>query len=79
LSRKGAIVVQSVARDGVAGVLRIEYPDGSGDVRFRLKGIEIVDGVPVNPTVFRGIADVRRVEELARRTLFVPQAGDVSS
>jgi hypothetical protein len=78
-SRKGAMVVQSVVRGGIAGVDRIEYADGSGDVRFRLKGIEIVDGIPVNPAVFRGIADVRRVEELARRTLFVTQAGDVSS
>ena len=70
-SRKGAIRVHSVGRGEVATVFRIECADGSGDVVFRLRSIEILDGFSAEPPGFRGIPDVRRVEELVRRTLLV--------
>jgi hypothetical protein len=63
-----AVEVVAIARGSVTMVHRLEYPDGSGDVRFtyRLERMHFTD------TGFVGIDDVRRVEDLVRRTLIDP-------
>lgn len=66
--RKG-LAVHSIPRGQVARVHRVEYPDGTGDVRFTMTR-DTYDHWNV-PTGFHGIPDVRRVEEQARRTLIV--------
>lgn len=59
-----AVEVHSVRRGKLKGVHRVEYPDGTGDVRFEYR--EDTWG-PV--TGMEGIPEVRRVEDLVRRTL----------
>ncbi len=70
------IEVQSIPRGSVRTLHRVEYPDGSGDLVFAL-----ADATPGLPTVFAGIADIQRVESLARLTLLTPpsRAGDPHS
>jgi hypothetical protein len=64
-SDSGAVEVHTMARGTIAMVNRLEYPDGSGDVNFLL-----VAGLsPSGPNRFEGVSEVRRVEDLARRTL----------
>jgi hypothetical protein len=67
--KQGAFRVQTLSRGEVASLSRIEYEDGSGDIHFRVKGIDFARGVQVGPTRFRGIVGVRGVENLVRRTL----------
>lgn len=67
--RQGAIRVQSLARGEVASISRLEFDDGTGDISFRIKGLELAQGARPEPSSLRGIADVRRVEEQMRRVL----------
>lgn len=63
-----AVEVRSFPRGTIAAVHRAEYPDGSGDVLFERTPTD-----RYQPAVgFEGIADVRRVEDLARRVLLAP-------
>jgi hypothetical protein len=63
----GAMEVHTVARGTVKAIHRLEYPDGSGDVKFDYPGEEYY-----GPGGLHGVADVRLVEDLARRTLIDP-------
>ena len=63
-----AIEVHSFARGTIKDIHRLEYPDGSGSVRFG----PILDGYHNSPMGFEGVADVRFVEDLSRRTLIDP-------
>jgi hypothetical protein len=63
----GAIEVHSIARGTVKAVHRLEYPDGSGDVKFDYPGEEYL-----GPRGLDAVADVRLVEDLARRILIGP-------
>ncbi len=67
-----AVEVFAFHRGSIKNLNRVEFPDGSGDVRFGNPHDESYLG----PTGFEKIAEVRRVEELVRRTLIdpVPQA-----
>lgn len=67
--RKGTVAVHSFRRGQVSRVHRIERPDGSGDVFFSLaEGA----GQPWStPEGFKGIPEVRRVEDLTRRVLLM--------
>jgi hypothetical protein len=65
-----AIEVHAYSRGSVQSIHRLEYPDGSGSVRFGYPNEEFQRG----PSGFEEIADVRRVEVLARRTLIEPDA-----
>ena len=64
--RTGALAVHTISKGTikVEDVHRVQYPDGSGDVAFR--------GGSSAPSGFRGVEDVRRVEELVRRFLVAP-------
>ena len=68
-AKRSAVSVHTFQRGTIrAEVLhRVQYPDGSGDISFRVSYQE--------PSGFRGIAEVRRVEELIRRFLVVPGQG----
>ena len=68
----GAVEVCSVFRGNIKTIHRIEYPDGTGDVVFNRFASE--EGW-MN-TSFDGIPDVRRVEDLVRRTLMGPGETD---
>ncbi len=75
-----ALEIHSIGRGRIETVHRIEYPDGSGDVVFNFPG-----GPPVNhpdyipdSIRFKGIPEVRRVEDLVRRTLLPPDSGMIS-
>lgn len=57
------VKVESIERGGVQSIRRVEYPDGSGDIV--LQGTKLGSGI----TGFDRVADVRRVEELAKRIL----------
>ena len=74
-----AVKIVTIPRGSVSGVHRVEYPDGSGDVLFQAKGQGFQLGAESwGQTGFRGVAEVRRVEEQVRRTLIaseVPPAG----
>ncbi len=67
-SSLNAVEVHAFARGSFKTIHRLEYPDGSGSVRFAYPTEEF----PQGPTGFEGVSDVRRVEELARRTLIDP-------
>ncbi len=60
-----AVEVHTFPRSSIKSLHRLEYPDGSGSVRFNY-GIEDYYG-PI--TGFESVADVRFVEDLTRRTL----------
>jgi hypothetical protein len=73
-SGSSAIDVSSYHRGTIKNLHRSEYPDGSGDVIFRLG-----EGLSEWPEVgFQGIAEVRRVEDLVRRFLIVSDSLSVS-
>lgn len=57
------VMVESIERGGVQSIHRVEYPDGSGGVF--LQGAKPGAGV----TTLDRVADVRRVEALAKRIL----------
>jgi hypothetical protein len=59
--------IYSLRRGEVAHVHRVEYADGSGQLRFALSGRIREDFWP--SLRFESIFEVRRVEELARETL----------
>jgi hypothetical protein len=61
-----AVSVHTFQRGTIKGedLHRVQYPDGSGDVLFRVSYQQ--------PSGFLGIADVRRIEELVRRFLVIP-------
>jgi hypothetical protein len=63
---RSAVSVHTFQRGTIKGtdLHRVQYPDGSGDVLFRVSHQQ--------PSGFLGIADVRRVEELVRRFLVIP-------
>jgi hypothetical protein len=65
-----AVEVHAYTRGSVRSIHRLEYPDGSGSVRFDYPTEEYLG----RPPGFDEIADVRRVEVLARRTLIEPEA-----
>jgi hypothetical protein len=65
-----AVEVHTYTRGSVRSIHRLEYPDGSGSVRFDYPTDEFQRG----PSGFEEIADVRRVEVLARGTLIEPDA-----
>ena len=67
-SEPESIKVYSVFRAEVVRVHRVEFPDGSGDVRFILKDPRGLYERGRDEG-FTQIEDVRRVEELVRRTL----------
>jgi hypothetical protein len=66
-SDSGAVEVHTMARGTISSVSRLEYPDGSGDVNF-------LAAASLSPFAkrFEGVPDVRRVEDLVRRTLIDP-------
>jgi len=60
-----AVEIFTVSPGSLRSIHRVEYPDGSGDVRFDFPSEDhhfAIGG-------FDGVIDVRRVEELARETL----------
>ncbi len=59
-----AVETHSILRGHVDHIYRNEYPDGTGDVRWSPLRMSVL-----GPCGFEGIADVRRVEELAHRVL----------
>ena len=65
-AKSGAVTVHAIPRGTIKvnKVHRVQYPDGSGDVVLR-GGSSTLSG-------FRGVEDVRRVEELVRRFLVAP-------
>jgi hypothetical protein len=69
------IAVRAYPRGSVESVSRVEYPDGSGDVVFGLPKTAF----GISPG-FKTVADVRRVEKLAREVLVekasAPHAAD---
>lgn len=71
------IEVHTIERGRVEKIHRVEYPDGSGDVILTYPG----DSVAYNPDFvpervgFKDIPEVRRVEDLLRKTLFAPDSG----
>ncbi len=69
--KRGAMEVISIHKGECLRLSRVEYPDGTGDVLFqsRVKG-EYEDFDRNEFAGFEGVQDVRRVEELVRRTLF---------
>lgn len=78
----GSVKVVSVPRGSVAGVHRVQLPDGSGDVVFRnsCAGFQLgEDYFAPTESGFFGVAEVRRVEEQVRRTLLIPPAGGLDS
>lgn len=78
---EGAVKVQTFARGTVSGVHRVEYPDGSGDILFRVNGSGLdYAGEYWGEFGILGIADVRTVEEQVLRTLTVgpPTSSDSS-
>jgi hypothetical protein len=64
----GGVEVHAIARGSVVSVHRLEYPDGSGDVRFTFRQAPM----SFSASGFAGVEDVRLVEELVRRTLIDP-------
>lgn len=62
-----AVEVFTFSSQSLLGLHRIEYPDGSGDVLFQEE-----KRYPWDSRGFMGIADVRRVESLARPILVDP-------
>ena len=62
-----AIEVHSFACGKIARVSRLEYPDGSGDVFFAFPRDE--EGFYFGERGFLGVAEVRRIEEMVRKTL----------
>lgn len=69
--KRGALEIVSIHKGECLRLSRVEYPDGTGDVLFRsrVKG-EYEDFDQHEFAGFPGVQDVRRVEELVRRTLF---------
>jgi hypothetical protein len=63
-----AVEVYAIARGSIASVHRVEYPDGSGDVHFDFPS----GNYRYNGSAFDGVAGVRRIEDLIRRTLIDP-------
>jgi hypothetical protein len=61
----GAVEVHTIARGSIKAIHRLEYPDGSGDVKFDYSMDQHRYGV----SGFEGVSDVRDVEDLTRRTL----------
>jgi hypothetical protein len=60
----GLVQIHSFTRGSIKTIYRIEYPDGSGSVRFHYPTEE-----GYQPPAFERVANVRFVEDLARRTL----------
>jgi hypothetical protein len=60
-----AVEIRTVARGSITSLHRLEYPDGSGDVMFSAPTESGRSGA----SGFERIADVRRIEDLVRRTL----------
>jgi hypothetical protein len=71
--RRGAVEVTSLARGRAGIVRRVEDADGSGDVLFSVLDQATIDG-PAIAHGFERIADVRRVEDLVKRTLLADGA-----
>lgn len=69
--KAGAVEVISIAKGQARMIRRVEYPDGSGDVLFTVADARLPDGELTAPGGFEGITEVRRIEDLARRVLFV--------
>lgn len=66
--------IHSLSRGAVDSVSRVEYPDGSGDMRLDV----LNPGFATSP--FNAAAEVRRVAEIAQRALVVPRSdSDTSS
>ena len=63
-SGRRAVNVHTVRRGAITHIYRVEFPDGTGDVRWSPLLMS-----EMGPGGFSGIPDVRRVEELARRIL----------
>jgi hypothetical protein len=68
LPHSKAVEVHTFPRASIKTIYRLEYPDGYGSVRFGHPTDELHEG----PHGFEGVADVRLVEDLVRRTLFDP-------
>lgn len=71
--KSGGDEVFQLTPDKIRDIHRVEFPDGRGDVVFRLIGAHLeypnsYQGVAY-PTSFQGVADVRLVEGMARRVL----------
>jgi hypothetical protein len=67
--KKGAVEIHTMPRGKVVNVHRIEYADGHGDVIFSHQRVGQDDFGEWRPIGFEGVVEVRRVEELVRRTL----------
>ncbi len=63
----GAVEVYTIPAHTLESIHRVEFPDGSGDVVFSGP-----NAMPWNAQGFLGVADVRRVEALAREYLIDP-------
>lgn len=71
----GAVNVYTVTKGSVDGVHRLEFPDGTGDVLFKVPGLQFGDEY-WGPTGFARVTNVRLVEELVRRTLVKQPGGE---
>jgi hypothetical protein len=67
--KKGGVEIYTIPRGKVVNVHRIEYADGHGDVIFSYQRVGDDEVGGWRPIGFEGVVEVRRVEELVRRTL----------
>jgi hypothetical protein len=63
-----AVEVHTFSRGSIKAIHRLEYPDGSGNVKFDYPMEEFCSV----PSGFEGVSQVRYVEDLTRRTLLGP-------
>ncbi len=70
--RTGGVEVFQFTPDKIRDVHRVEFPDGHGDVVFRLPQNAIYGQ---HPGAFQGVADVRLVEGMVRRVLLRRHSG----
>jgi hypothetical protein len=74
-SQTGAVEVYTIVRGRTGEIYRVEYLDGSGDVRFGWRGGRSWAPGLHGSRGFLGVDEVRRVEDLVRRTLETPDPG----
>jgi hypothetical protein len=65
--------VYNIARGKLTGLVRIERPDGTGDLEFSM-GEQSYD-FRWYPFGFRGVAEVRRVDQIIRNHLLRDDGG----
>jgi hypothetical protein len=68
-AKTDAVRVISVQRGEIESVVRVELPDGSGDLEMWTSGY--VGPFPWHPFGFRNVPDVRRVELIVRNNLVI--------